>query len=189
VNDTPFLDLVELELLTPRLVLRPLVSEDLDEFLSLMQSPGIHEGTLTIPTAPDHQWATERLHSAVEQMQSGTAVSFGVRLREPQSELIGNFSVSVHASHRRGHLGYTIGESRRGKGYATEALRAVAAWSFDVASLHRLCASTWPWNEASARLLRRVGFTCEGRSREHFRKDGGYCDADDWGMLADDPRP
>ena len=55
--------------------------------------------------------------------------------------------------------------------------------------LQRVCATTWTWNQSSSKLLSRAGFTREGRSRQHYCKNGEYIDADEWGMLASDPRP
>ena len=45
-----------------------------------------------------------------------------------------------------------------GKGYATEASRAVLEWARS-SGYERLWASVWDWNTASRRVLAKVGFT------------------------------
>ena len=53
-----------------------------------------------------------------------------------------------------------------GKGYMVEALAAALAWGFDGMELNRVEAQVHPDNDASIRLVRRLGFAQEGRLRE-----------------------
>ena len=66
---------------------------------------------------------------------------------------------------------------------------SVVEHSFQELKLNKMCASTWTWNEPSSKLLARAGFSREGTARQHYCKNGEYIDADDWGLLASDPRP
>ena len=55
-------------------------------------------------------------------------------------------------------VSYAIAEDARGRGYATEALAEACCWAADAFALPGLIAVTAMANEASRRLLERVGF-------------------------------
>jgi [ribosomal protein S5]-alanine N-acetyltransferase len=59
-------------------------------------------------------------------------------------------------------VGYRLAPASWGKGYATEATRAVLAYGFDVASFSEITAVTYPENNASQQVLMRCGFTPSG---------------------------
>ncbi|GAB4105828.1 hypothetical protein GCM10028790_48470 [Micromonospora taraxaci] len=62
-------------------------------------------------------------------------------------------------------VGYALLPDWRGRGYATRAVRLLAAWAFGAAGIARLAAGTVPDNIASHRVLERVGFHSEGLQR------------------------
>ena len=106
-------------------------------------------------------------------------------------KLIGS---SIISNVRRGvaqscSLGYWVGEIYSGKGYMTEAARAILPFVFDRAGLHRIEAACLQTNEPSRRLLKRVGFTEEGVARKYLRINGDWQDHLLFAMLASDPRP
>jgi RimJ/RimL family protein N-acetyltransferase len=55
-------------------------------------------------------------------------------------------------------IGYAIVPSARRRGYATEAIIALAAWSLEQPDVDHVRAQTLPDNEASIRALLRAGF-------------------------------
>ncbi len=61
-----------------------------------------------------------------------------------------------------GEIGYSVVRDHRGRGVATEAVRAVIEAGFEDAGLGRLNAYCVPENAASRRVLERAGFTYEG---------------------------
>ncbi len=70
--------------------------------------------------------------------------------------------------HRRADLGYYLGSAYWGRGYATEAGRALLAFAFDRLGVHRVEAEVVPGNAASARVLVRLGFRREARLKERL---------------------
>ena len=54
--------------------------------------------------------------------------------------------------------------------------------------LHRVEASCLPNNEASRRLLEKLGFTCEGLARGYLRIDGVWRDHLIYALLREDWR-
>ena len=59
-------------------------------------------------------------------------------------------------------LGYAFLPKWRGHGYAQESAAAARDYAFEVLGLDRIVAVTTPDNEASGKLLGRLGFTFEG---------------------------
>ena len=60
-------------------------------------------------------------------------------------------------------LAYELLRAAHGRGYATEAARAVVAWA-GVAGYRRLWAEVWDWNAAARRGLEKLGFREAGRA-------------------------
>ena len=81
-------------------------------------------------------------------------------------------------------LGYLVVRERQGQGVAREALGALIGHLFGAEGKRRLYADADPDNLASNRLLERLGFTLEGRLREHWTTHIGRRDSLIWGLLA-----
>lgn len=86
-------------------------------------------------------------------------------------------------------IGYWMGQPHAGRGLMSEALAALTAHAFDDMGLHRLEAACLESNEASQKVLLKVGFRSEGRARKYLKIDGAWRDHLLYAMLADDPRP
>jgi ribosomal-protein-alanine N-acetyltransferase len=84
----------------------------------------------------------------------------------------------------RGDLGYEIAPPHWGRGYATEAARALLAFGFRDLGLHRIFARCLAENAASARVLERLGMRLEARHREHEWVRGRPRDELTYGILA-----
>ncbi|MCA9907457.1 MAG: GNAT family N-acetyltransferase, partial [Anaerolineae bacterium] len=65
-------------------------------------------------------------------------------------------------------IGYTLGSAFWGKGYATEAARAVLTYSFDVLKLDTIIAVAEPENAASLRVLERLGMSYAGTTDRYY---------------------
>jgi ribosomal-protein-alanine N-acetyltransferase len=83
-------------------------------------------------------------------------------------------------------MGYWIGKTYWGRGYGTEAARAVLAYGFDTLGLNRIYAHCLTRNPPSARVLRKIGMAPEGRLRQHVKKWDVYEDIDQFGILRKD---
>jgi RimJ/RimL family protein N-acetyltransferase len=63
-------------------------------------------------------------------------------------------------------LGYGVAPSRRGRGYAPEAVRALTAHAFTAPEVKAVFAHVEPSNPASVRVLEKAGFTPSGPGAE-----------------------
>ena len=82
-------------------------------------------------------------------------------------------------------VGYWLLPEARGRGLATQAVRAVAREAF-ASGIRRIEANVRIGNDASERVLERAGFTREGIRRRLLRHDGEQVDATAFSLLADD---
>ena len=80
-------------------------------------------------------------------------------------------------------MGYCLDEAAWGQGFATEAGHALLQWAFDTLDLNRVQAEVDTRNAASARVLEKLGFVCEGTLREDCVVDGEVSDSWVYGLL------
>jgi [ribosomal protein S5]-alanine N-acetyltransferase len=85
-----------------------------------------------------------------------------------------------------GSLGYWTGAPYAGRGYMTDAVRALIPFAFRTLHLHRLEAACIPANKASIGLLEKVGFIREGYAREYLCINGVWQDHLLYARLKDD---
>jgi RimJ/RimL family protein N-acetyltransferase len=95
------------------------------------------------------------------------------------SEAIGCIGLRLgNDVHRKtAELGYWLGEPFWGRGIMSEAVAAFTRWAFKAFDLQRIFAEPFEDNAASARVLEKAGFVCEGRLRANVLKDGKRLDS------------
>ena len=77
---------------------------------------------------------------------------------------------------RSAELGYWLGEPHWRKGIATAAVQSLTEYAFLNFDLARIEAAVFEWNPASARVLVKAGYVCEGRLRNSITKNGKTID-------------
>jgi RimJ/RimL family protein N-acetyltransferase len=115
---------------------------------------------------------------------------FQLAITLPESgELIGNCGIRVRdPAAREADIGYELDPRFWGRGYATEAARAMLAYGFGPLGLHRITADCLAENTASAHVLEKIGMRCEGHLREHVWMKGRWWDTLLYAILADEWR-
>lgn len=115
----------------------------------------------------------EDARSAIARWNQGFAegwiVRFGIADRATD-ELVGTVFLNGFEG-RRAEVGYELAADRWRRGIMSEALRAVLDFGFGPLGRTRIQATVAPGNAASAALLEKHGFVCEGLLRqyeEHF---------------------
>jgi RimJ/RimL family protein N-acetyltransferase len=89
-----------------------------------------------------------------------TGTTLAVELRE-SGELVGHVNVIVDVANRQGEIGFMFHPGHQGRGYATEATRALLDHAFEHYGLHRVYGRLEPRNAASARVLEKLGMRRE----------------------------
>ena len=90
--------------------------------------------------------------------------------------------------HRRAEVGYALRSDHWGRGLASEAVALAIDWALRTLDLHRVEADIDPRNEASRRVLERLGFRSEGVLRERFFVGDSATDSELFGVLAQEWR-
>jgi len=95
-----------------------------------------------------------------------------------QSEAIGSIGLMRGKDVHRftAEIGYWLAEPFWGKGIMTQAVKTLTAYGIHDFGLHRIFAEPYVTNSASARVLEKSGFTCEGILRSNVFKDGKVLD-------------
>ena len=170
---------------TERLILRLHAPSDIPALMPLIGAREVAATTLRIPypyTEPDAQ---DFIAGTQEELLNGSGLRLGIILRESDT-LCGGVGLRIEPDHRRAELGYWIGVPHWGKGYATEAARSMVKYGFETLHLHRIFASHFVNNSASARVLRKIGMRHEGSQRGHILKWGEFVDIEMYGMVTSD---
>ena len=168
---------------TERLTLRFHVLSDIPALMPLIGAREVAATTLRIPHPYTEADAQDFIAGAQEDLSSGSGLRLGIVLRESDT-LCGGVGLRIEPDHRRAELGYWIGVPYWGKGYATEAARALVKYGFETPQLHRIFASHFVNNSASARVLGKIGMRHEGSLRAHVLKWGEFLDLEMYGMVA-----
>jgi RimJ/RimL family protein N-acetyltransferase len=150
---------------TERLVLRPYTGGDLENLHAVYSQPDVarwlYYEALTLEQSreklarkiADCELTEEHGLSAAVQLRDGTYVGDAVLF---------DFS----AEHKTIELGFSFDPRHQGKGYATEAARALLDWAF-AQGLHRVIGRLEPRNTPSARVLEKLGMRLEGHLVEN----------------------
>ena len=167
---------------TERLLLRPWTESDIPALIPLIGAREVAATTLRIPHPYTYEDAEAFLRHSREVNEGGQGVRLAVLLRE-DATLCGGIGLVTEPRHQHAELGYWLGVPYWGKGYATEAARAVVDYGFNELKLHRIFASHFPNNPASGRILRKIGMTYEGRLRDHIYKWDEFHDMELYGIV------
>jgi ribosomal-protein-alanine N-acetyltransferase len=83
-------------------------------------------------------------------------------------------------------VGYCLGRAFWGKGYMTEALKAVIEFMFLRVGVNRIEAVHAVSNPASGAVMRKAGMLREGRLRQAYRNREGFHDGEIYGIVRED---
>ena len=169
---------------TERLHLRRVLKSDADALYQACKSPNVGPNAGWKPhTSPDE---TRSIMHDVFLIRTGV---FAIVEKHSQ-QLMG--TIGLINDPCRNHffvrmLGYSLGEEYWGKGYATEAARAVINYGFDVLGLGMISAYCYDFNARSGRVLQKCGMKYEGTLRRGERRyDGRLIDLQCYSILKEE---
>lgn len=173
------------ELLTARLRLRRPTSADAPAVQRLVGDFAVASTTLSIPHPYPEGAAEAWIESAAVAYEEGQRAVF-LMTDHTNGDVYGAIGLTLNLEHDRAELGYWVGHAFWGRGYATEAGKAVLAWGFTTLGLHRIHARHFVRNPASGRVLVKLGMRREGTARGHFRRWDRYEDVAEYGILREE---
>lgn len=175
---------------TERLELSRPTTADVDEITAAAQDPEVPRWT-TLPSPYTRAHAEDFVSRSAGWWADESELTWGIRREDRWIGMIG-----LHRVQRGGsaEIGYWMARPARGRGYLTEAARAVVDFGFapDGLGLARIEWRAVVGNLPSARVARRLGFRYEGMLRQGLSDVRGRSDGWIAGLLRDDdrtPRP
>ena len=119
----------------------------------------------------DTYLATPNGYWAIEHKESG--------------KMIGNIVIKLNHDNDRAHFGYVLNKAFWGKGYAGEALKAIVDLCFMQLEVNRVGDGHYVGNEASGRVMEKVGLKLEGTLRGYEKIRGVQHDLVIYGLTRD----
>ncbi len=172
---------------TARLMLRPYVIGDLDALHDIQSRPEVTRYLLY--DVRDRDQVRKVLQERIQaDGLERDAVDLAVVLPETGA-LIGDVVLFLRSRvHRQGEIGYLFHPDYGGRGYATEAARALLGLAFGHYGLHRVVGRIDARNTASARVLERLGMRREAHFVQNEIVKGEWSDEVVYAMLEDEWR-
>ncbi len=167
---------LERPLITKRLVLRKLSPDDVsEEYVAWLNDPDINQYL----ESRFARHSSDTVRGFVQAMAaSDVDLLFGIFLAEDDRH-IGNIRLGpIDPPHRRAAIGLLIGDTGCwGKGYASEAIDAVAGYALGTLDLHKVFAGYYAANAGSGKAFVKAGFKEESRAVRHCRYKNTWQDA------------
>ena len=175
---------------TERLTLRPATPQDAQATWLYRRLPEVAQWLTELPTDVASYRMTfvdpSRLAAnVIVERDGGLIGDFMLRVDDAwaQAEVIGE------ARHAQAELGWVLDPRFTGHGYATEAVRALLDVCFRSLGVRRVVASCFLENEASWRLMERVGMRRETHAvAESLHRSGQWLDTVAYAILAEEWR-
>ncbi|SEO24981.1 GNAT family N-acetyltransferase [Paenibacillus sp. OV219] len=170
---------------TERLLLRPFVPRDATDVQRLAGEEAVARTTLSLPHPyPDgaaQMWIDFRTDAA----RHGHGYTFAIVHKEFHT-LMGCISLNMTSEHKRGEIGYWLGQSFWGNGYTTEALIQILQFGFKTIKLNRIWGAAMTKNPASSAVMLKAGLKHEGLFKQHIRKWDQFEDIHYYGLTSED---
>ena len=171
-------------LTTRRLLMRPIVPDDLRDWLNVMAHPAVHEYLIDFETAPDEAEMRSIITWTEEIFAQKRGIRWAITLF-PCDRLIGSCGFHLYdPAHRRVEIGYELHRDYWRRGIMSEAVDMLMTFCFERLNVHRMEADVTVGNLASASLLQGLGFQFEGTWRERVFKRGQFQSLWQFAMLA-----
>lgn len=177
------------DLHTDRLILAEINWDDLEDMHRLHCVPEVDEyNTLGIPE--NLEVTREIMRPFIEAGNQQPQAKYSWRIDEKTSEKFIGMAGMILSNNRfrLGEIFYKFFPDYWGKGYATEVARKLITVGFEDLNLHKIEAGTDVENQASIRVLEKVGMVREGLRRKILPIRGEWRDGYLFALVEDDLR-
>lgn len=161
---------------TARLTLRPITLDDLDDVYAFQRRADVVRWMYGAgPRDREQSRASVTAMAGEDALRAeGDCLTLAV---VTEAGVIGTVELVWRSRpDRTAELGYVFHPDHGGRGLATEAARTLLDWGFGEFGLHRVYARCHAGNEASARMMARLGMRQEARHVESYLFRGEWAD-------------
>jgi RimJ/RimL family protein N-acetyltransferase len=176
-----------MELRTDRLILRELVESDAQRLFEIESQPRVNRYLTRMYEHVDE--VLEYVRGIVVESREVPRLTFDFAVTKG-GQMIGR--CGMHRDDKQpadAMFWYVLDPAHHGQGYATEAARALLAYSFGELGLHRVWADVDPRNPASMRVCERLGMRKEAHHIENVFIRDEWCDTVIYAMLRREWQP
>lgn len=175
-----------------RVMLRPIVLSDFATWREVRQRCGdwlTRWEPQRLPHQPDVSQDRDafalRCSARHSERQLGTGYGFGIFA---EGRFCGEINLSSiqRGPFQSAYVGYWIDENWAGQGLMPEAVVVLARFAFEDLHLHRLQISIIPRNEASRRVVDKLGLRNEGIAEKYLEIDGAWEDHMRYALTAEE---
>lgn len=178
--------MIATEISTDRLILNRPKKNDLEDFNLQINSSEDFSKNLTSITFPFTQEQTDRWFELCDKgYESGESFRFAIREKNI-GKLIGTIGIHLDQKHHKAELGYWLGKEFWGKGYLTEALKAVIGFGFKGLNLNKIYATHYLYNLGSEKVMQKSGMKLEGLQKQEYLQNGEFLDVKRYSILKED---
>ncbi len=145
--------------MTPRLILRQMTPEDLDDLVALDGDPAVMRYITGGTATPRDEMRDDYLPFWLAYYQAGDAYGFWAAIERESGAFLGWFHLRPlpEDAPDEPELGYRLVRAAWGHGYATEGSRALIDKAFTELGARRVHASTMAVNTGSRRVMEKAG--------------------------------
>jgi len=174
------------QLETDRLLLREIAAEDAPALFAIHSDQDAMRWFGSDPLSTMAQATTLIEAFASWRRLPNPGVRWGIE-RKADRQLLGSCGLfKWNRSWKSCVVGYELAAFAQRQGFMLEALSTALAWGFEQMELNRIEAQVHPANEASIRLLAKLGFVHEGCLREAGFWSGRHHDLQQFSLLRRD---
>jgi RimJ/RimL family protein N-acetyltransferase len=171
---------------TERLLIRPAEQRDALPTFAFRRLPEVSRWMTAHATDPE-AWEAgfgERLVNTLIIERDGVVIGdLMLQVQDPWSQL----EVRERAAGTLAEIGYVLDPAHAGHGYATEAARELLRLGFEGLGVRRIIAQCFADNEASWRLMERIGMRREQHTKQDsLHRDGRWLDGMMYAILAEE---
>ncbi len=173
------------DIVTERLLLRLLGPEDVPAFAAYRSDPEV--ARFQSWDAPYPVATARALVRGMRDVRFGQPGAWLQVAIDAGGRMVGDVAVHVDGDDpRQASVGFTLAPDAQGRGFATEAVRAVVTLLVDAHGVHRVTAECDARNLRSAALLERVGMRREAHHRQSAWWKGEWTDEYVYAVLAEE---
>lgn len=164
-----FRDIPTLE--TPRLILRKILPQDLEDMYTYSRDPETSKYLLWEPHT-SREFTRAHIHYLQKEYQSASFFDWAL-IHKETGKMIGTCGFTeIYERSKCAEVGYVLSPDFHRMGLAPEALLRVMSYGFDVLGLHKLSGRFMEDNLASRKVLEKSGYREDTTKREYFYKRG-----------------
>lgn len=171
-----------IRILGNQVVLREFSLEDVDDVVAIIGDDKVT--TWLSFDSRNRDQAVAMIEGAIERARQESRTEFYLGVARHDDDRVIGFARIGLSGVQAGKLGYAIAAQEWGRGYSTDAARALVTYAFKELGLHRITAAIGPDNAASIAVVQQLGFAREGVLRDHVFTNGAWRDSVLFSVLA-----